>query len=111
MKSAMIVVAILAAWPAAAWADPETDAFKAVIKAVKHGDDLEAAFPGAVTASDAAALKRVRWCETVPFVKEGKGHYAMVWDCRPKTPLGMEVVVIDARVTSITTMPVVRRPD
>jgi hypothetical protein len=112
MKSATIMVGILmAALPSAASANPEEDAVKTVIKAVTHGEDLNAAFPGAISPREIASLQRVSKCTARNLMKQQKGHYTVVWDCGSRGALGMEVVVTDARVTSVTTMEVVRRPD
>lgn len=112
MKSATIVIGLLmAALPSAASANPEEDAVKAVIKAVTHGEDLNTAFPGAISPREIASLQRVSKCTARDLMKQQKGRYTVVWDCGSKSALGMEVLVTDARVTSVTTMELVRRPD
>jgi hypothetical protein len=44
-------------------------------------------------------------------MKQEKGRYTMVWDCGSKGALGMEVKVTGDRVTSVSTMDLVSRPN
>ena len=111
MKAAAVTASIfLAALPAAASAGPQEEAVKAVIGAVKRGEDLGAAFPGAISQREIASLRRVSKCAATHLMKQEKGRYTMVWTCGRKGALGMEVRVAEAKVTSISTMAVVARP-
>lgn len=111
MKAATIMAGILsAALASAAWAGPQEAAVKAVVKAVKRGEDLGAAFPGAISERESASLRRVSKCAAINLMKQDKGRYTVVWNCGPKGALGMEVRVADGRVTSISTMEVMTRP-
>jgi len=111
MKFGIVIAAAAAvlSTPAAA-ADAEKDAVKAVVKAVNHGDDLNAAFPGAVSAREIASLKRVAKCMAQNLMRQAPGRYTVVWVCGQQA-LGMEVLLTDGRVTSVTTMEVVSRPN
>jgi hypothetical protein len=112
VKAGRIIAGALAASLfAPAQAGPPEDSVKAVIKAIKKGEDLEAAFPGAISAREIASLKRVSKCSATNLMKQEKGRYTVVWNCGSKGALGMEVKVTDARVTSVSTMEVTRRPN
>lgn len=112
MKAATVMAAFIAvALPLAASAGPQEEAVKAVVKAVKRGEDLAAAFPGAISAREIASLRRVSKCAALNVMKQEKGRYTMVWDCGSKGALGMQVLVTDARVTSVSTVEVVSRPN
>lgn len=113
MKAAIIMAAgILAAHlSSAASAAPQEEAVKAVVKAVKRGDDLGAAYPGAISAREIASLGRVSKCSATNLRKQEEGRYTVVWNCGSKGALGMEVRVLEARITSISTFEVVRRPN
>lgn len=102
---------ILAAVPAASFANPEKDAAKAVIEAVKQGDDLGAAFPGAITTNEIASLQRVTKCSALNLMKQKSGYYTVVWDCGSKGALGMRVTVIGGKVASISTMEIGMQPN
>ncbi|HYJ83317.1 MAG TPA: hypothetical protein VEW26_10810 [Allosphingosinicella sp.] len=111
MKAATIGAAILlTALPSAAAAGPQEDAVKAVIKAVKSGEDLSAAFPGAISQKEVESLRRVSKCAAVNLMRQAKGRYTVIWNCGSKGALGMEVMLVGANVTSVTTMEVFRRP-
>ena len=106
MKPALMMTGAIAAalFPAPAAAGPERDAVKAVIRAVEQGEDLGAAFPGAISARETASLRRVSRCAAPNLMKQPGGHYTMVWDCGSKGALGMRVELIDGKVTSISTI-------
>jgi hypothetical protein len=111
MKAAAVTASILlAALPTAASAGPNEEAVKAVIKTVKRGEDLGAAYPDAISAKETASLRRVSKCSAINLMKQERGRYTVVWNCGAKGALGMEVRVVDARVTSISTMELVFRP-
>src|SRR4051812_17987189 len=81
MKISTITAGILVtALASTASAGPQEDAVKAVIKAVKRGDDLGSAFPGAISAREIESLRRVSTCEVVNLMKQEKGRYTVVWD-------------------------------
>ena len=112
MKAATLMVGFLAAaLSSPASAGPQEQAVKAVIKAVKRGEDLNAAFPGAVSAREIASLRRVSKCAALNLMKQEKGRYTVVWDCGSKGALGMQVIVTDAKVTSVSTMELTSRPN
>lgn len=112
MKAAAVTASVLlAVLPWAASAGPQEEAVKAVVKAVKRGEDLGAAFPGALSERDIASLRRVSGCSAINLMKQEKGRYTLIWNCGRKGALGMEVRVADAKVTSISTMEVVARPN
>jgi hypothetical protein len=112
LKPATIGAAILlASFSAAAAAGPQEDAVKAVIKAVKSGEDLGAAFPGAISPSEVQSLRRVAKCAAANLMRQEKGRYTVVWNCGSKGALGMEVVLVGTKVTSVSTMEVFRRPN
>ena len=112
MKAAALMAGLMAAaLSSPASAGPQEEAVKAVIKAVKRGEDLGAAFPGAISAREVASLRRVSKCAATHLMKQERGRYTLVWNCGSKGALGMEVMVTDARVTSISTFEVVRRPN
>ena len=70
MKLSTIMAGLLmSALSTAASAGPQEDAVKAVIKAVKRGDDLGAAFPGAISAREVASLRRVSKCTALNLMK------------------------------------------
>ncbi|MBV8687120.1 MAG: hypothetical protein JOZ90_01120 [Alphaproteobacteria bacterium] len=111
MRNAIMMAgAVLLAAPSAASANAEADAVKAVVKAVAHGEDMAAAFPGAVTPREAASLRRLAKCAAHNLMRQAKGRYTVVWVCGHAGALGMEVVVTDGRVSSVSTMEVVARP-
>lgn len=112
MKAATIMAGILAtALSSPASAGPQEGAVKGVVKAVKRGDDLGAAFPGAVSAREVASLRRVSKCSATNLMRQEQGRYTVVWNCGSKGALGMEVRVGDAGISSISTFEVVRRPN
>jgi hypothetical protein len=111
MKAAVMMAgAVLAALPSVASADAQKDAVKAVVNAIKHGEDLNTTFPGAVSARETASLRRLSKCAATNLMRQAKGRYTVVWVCGREGALGMEVLVTDGRVTSVSTMEVVRRP-
>jgi hypothetical protein len=111
MKAAVILAGIaFAVLPAAASANAQEDAVKAVIEAITHGEDLPAAFPGAIGAKELSTLQRLSKCTAHNLMRQKKGDYTIVWACGEQL-LGMEVLLTDAKVTSISTMAVFRRPD
>lgn len=104
MKSALFFAGlVIATFPTALLASPNKNAVKAVIKAVKQGDDLSVAFPTAITATEIASLKRVAKCSALNLMKQKGGYYTVVWDCGSKGALRMKVVVSQSSVTSIST--------
>jgi len=105
----MAVALTALAFPASAETGAK-DAVKAVVKAVKQGDDLNAAFPGAVSAREAASLRRVSRCSAQNLMKQAEGRYTVVWVCGNGGALGMEVLLTGERVTSVKTMELVSRP-
>jgi hypothetical protein len=110
MKPAILIAAaVLAASPGAAFAGPQEDAIMSLIKAVKRGDDLSTAFPGAVSAAEIASLQRVARCDALNLMKQAKGRYTVVWDCGAKGAVGMKVLVSHNKVTSVSTAQLVRR--
>ena len=112
MKPAIVITGIvLAASPAALAANPDKDAVKAVIKAVKQGEDLAAAFAGAIKPTEIASLQRVATCSARNLMKQAGGYDTVVWDCGSKGALGMRVVAAQGRVTSISTMEIGMRPN
>ncbi|MEO7826441.1 MAG: hypothetical protein ABIR60_04805, partial [Allosphingosinicella sp.] len=92
-------------------AGPQEDAVKALIKAIRKGDDLNAAFAGAISAKEIASLKRVSKCAATNLMRQEKGRYTIVWNCGSKGALGMQVSVIGTKVASVSTMQVGARPD
>jgi hypothetical protein len=113
MKAALITSAImLALLPSAALAkaDLQEEAVKAVVEAITHGEDLNARFPGALSAKDLPTLQLLSKCKPFNLMRQKKGDYTVVWVCGSKTELGMEVLLTDDRVASISTMEVFRRP-
>lgn len=112
MKAAVMMAGIiLAILPSASSANPQEDAVKAVIKAIAQGEDLNAAFPGAIKADEIATLHRLARCTAHNLMKQAKGDYTVVWACGGKVALGMEVLLTGDRVASVSTMEVVRRPN
>lgn len=113
MKAATIIAGILAATlPSPASAGPQEEAaVKGVVKAVKRGEDLGAAYPGAISAREIASLRRVSKCSATNLMRQEEGRYTIVWNCGSKGTLGMEVRVDEARITSVSTFEVVRRPN
>lgn len=112
MKSVFVMVgAVLATSPAALAASPEKNAVKAVITAIKRGENLNAAFPGSTTARENASLQRVAKCSALNLMKQAGGYYTVVWDCGSKGALGMKVVVTDGKITSVSTMEIGMRPN
>ena len=100
----------LALVPAAAWASPDTDAAKAFIKAVKHGDNLISGYPGVVSEREAASLDRVRECDAVNLMKQASGEYTVVWECGGGA-LGMRMTVSDGKLAHVETFEVAARPN
>ena len=112
MKFASVVsVLALACSSSLLAANPDKDAAKAVIAAVKQGADLMSKFPGAIDATQAASLQRVTKCSALNLMKQQGGYYTVVWDCGSKGALGMRVVVAAGKVTSISTMEIGMRPN
>jgi len=110
MKAAIMMAGILlAALPSASLANPQEDAVKAVVKAITQSEDLDAAFPGAISPKEIATLHLLSKCTAHNLMRQKKGDYTIVWACS-KTMLGMEVLLTGDKVTSITTMAVYRRP-
>lgn len=110
MKAAFVMAAIISAiLPSASLANPQENAVKAVVRAVTDGEDLNAAFPGAISEKEIAALRGVSTCTADNLKRQAKGRYTVVWFCGKKAALGMEVLVADDRVTSISTMEILRR--
>jgi len=107
----MLLAMLLVASASDAAASPERDAVKAVIDAVKQGEDLSIAFPGAISRQEMASLQRVEKCAALNLMKQKGGHYTVVWDCGSKGVLGMSVEVTDNKVTSVSTMEVEIRPN
>lgn len=70
---------------------------------------LNAAFPGAISEKEIASLQPVSKCTPDNLMKQAKGRYTVVWFCGKKAALGMEVLVTDDGVTSVSTMEVFRR--
>jgi hypothetical protein len=112
MKAAVAIAALTVAMLASpSAAGPQEDAVKRVIDAVRHGDDLRTAFPGATAAGEIAWLQRLAGCTANNLMRQSKGHYTVVWYCGSTLARGMEVVLANGRVASITTMEVFRRPN
>lgn len=112
MKKSFCLLALFAICaPTALLAQSEKDAVKAVINAVKQGNDLGTIFPGAITAKEIASLKRVAKCAALNLMKQKAGDYTVVWDCGSKGALGMRVTVDQGKVTTISTMEVLVRPN
>jgi hypothetical protein len=101
---------ILAALLSASSANPQEDAVTAVVMAINKGDDLNAAFPGAISAQELPTLQRLSKCTAHNLMRQRKGDYTVVWVCDRKTELGMEVLLTDNKVTSISTSQLFRRP-
>lgn len=93
----------LAMVPMAAPASPEKDAVKDLIKAVKQGSDLSAAYPGAVSSRENASLQRVAKCSATNLMKQQGGYYTVVWDCGSNGALAMKVVLKDGKIGMVTT--------
>lgn len=111
MKAGLVIAGVLlAALPAMAAAAPQESAVKGVIRAIKQGADLNAAYPGAVRGKDLELLQRLSQCTAHNLMRQAKGRYTVVWSCGKKVTLGMEVLVTGKQVTSVTTMEVFRRP-
>jgi len=111
MKAAVMMAGIvLAVSPTASSANPQEDAVRAVVKAIVQGQDLNAAFPGAISAKELPTLQRLSKCTAHNLMRQAKGDYTLVWVCGPKTELGMEILLTDNRVTSVSTMEVFRAP-
>ena len=110
VASALAVFA-LASSSASIAANPDKDAAKAVIAAVKQGADLTLKFPGAIDATQAASLQRVTKCSALNLMKQQGGYYTVVWDCGSKGAVGMRVVVAAGKVTSISTMEIGMQPN
>lgn len=111
MKARLVTAGVfLAALPAMSAATPQELAVNGVIKAIKQGVDLNAAYPGAVSGKDVEILQRLSKCTAHNLMRQAKGRYTVVWSCGKKVALGMEVLVTDKRVTSVSTMEVFRRP-
>ena len=106
----MIAGVFFATVPSMSAANAQEDVVKGVIKAVKQGEDLNAAYPGAVSANDIASLQRVAKCRAQNLMRQAKGRYTVVWFCGSKAALGMEILVTGKQVVSVTTMEVFRRP-
>jgi len=96
--------------PAMACASPDSDAAKAFIKSVKHGDDLAAGYPGVVSEREAASLARIRKCAAVNLMKQPSGDYTIVWDCGGGGALGMRMWISDGKLARVETFEVVARP-
>ena len=112
MRAAIVMVGMLSMTlcPAAS-AGPHEEAVKAVVKAVKRGDDLGAAFPGAISTREIASLRRVAKCSALNLMRQEQGRYTLVWNCGSRGALGMEVRVGEGGITSVSTFEVVRRPN
>jgi hypothetical protein len=96
MKAAAVTASILlGALPFAASASPQEDSVKAVVKAIKRGEDLAAAFPSAISEREIESLRRVAKCSALNLMRQEKGRYTVVWNCGRKGALGMEVRVSD----------------
>jgi hypothetical protein len=112
VKRALVITTLFFAMPCAALAaTPDKEAVKAVIKAVKQGEDLATAYPGAISAMETASLQRVSKCSALNLMKQKGGYYTVVWDCGSKGALGMKVVVTKGQVASISTMPIGIQPN
>ena len=112
MKFSFVVAALaLGSSTTSIAANPDKDAAKAVIAAVKQGADLMSKFLGAIDATQAASLQRVTKCSALNLMKQQGGYYTVVWDCGSKGALGMRVVVASGNVTSISTMEIGMRPN
>ncbi len=107
MRAALILG--LALVPAMAWASPDTDAAKAFIKSVKHGDNLVSGYPGAVSQREATSLARVRKCDAMNLMKQPTGDYTIVWQCGGSA-LGMRMWISDGKLARVETFEVVARP-
>lgn len=106
-----VAVLALASSSSSLAANPDKDAARAVIAAVKQGADLMSEFPGAIDATEVASLRRVTKCSALNLMKQQGGYYTVVWDCGPNGALGMKVVVAAGKVTSISTMEIEMRPN
>jgi hypothetical protein len=102
---------ILVATPSALAANPQKDAVKALIKAIKRGEDLRVAYAGAISDREVASLSRVTKCDALNLMKQPGGEFTGVWDCGSKGALGMEVRLVADKITSISTMEVGMRPN
>jgi hypothetical protein len=112
VKPIALVAGLLPAfWATSAAASPEKDAVKAVIKSIKHGDDLSALYPGAISPREEASFRRVAKCDAINLMKQPGGDFTVVWDCGSKGALGMRVVIQDGRVSSISTLDIGMRPN
>jgi hypothetical protein len=110
MKAAVMMAGIaFAALPSASSANPQGDAVKTVVAAIAHGEDQHARFTRAIAAKDLPILQRLSACAAHNLMRQKKGDYTLVWACGSKL-LGMEVLLTDDRVTSISPMKVSRRP-
>ena len=111
VKAGLVVAGVFwAALPAMAAAAPPKDAVNGVIRAIKQGADLNAAYPGAVRGKDLELLQRLSQCTAHNLMRQAKGRYTVVWSCGKKVTLGMEVRVTGKQVTSVTTLEVFGRP-
>ncbi len=112
MKIVTLMTAMmLASIPAEAAAASDKHAVRLFIKAVKQGQDLNAGFPGAVSPSEIASLRRVAECNALTLMKQEGGYFTVVWDCGSKGGLGMQVILEDSRIANVSTFEVERRPN
>ena len=99
----------LAASPTALAAKSDKIAVRELISAIKRGEDLSAAYPSALSEREIASLRRVAKCQATNLMKQESGRFTVVWVCGLKGALGMEVLVRDGKVTSVSTFEVERR--
>ena len=102
---------LLASASGATAANPEKDAVKSLIKAVKAGTDLTIAFPGAVSLRENASLRRVASCSATNLMKQRVGYYTVVWDCSSAGALAMKVLLKGGKIAAVTTEAVSMQPN
>ena len=103
MKMLVLASFFLASASAAVAANPDKDAVKALIKAVKLGTDLTVTFHGAVSPRENTSLQRVAKCSATNLMKQRNGYYTVVWDCGSKGALAMRVMLTDGKIMTVST--------
>ena len=103
------IMLVLLPSPSSAKANPQEEAVKAVVAAIANGEDMIARFPGAISPKEIPTLQGLAKCTAHNLMRQKKGYYTIVWVCGAQM-LGMEILLTDGRVTSISTMEVYRRP-
>ena len=109
-KAATTMAAVLLATASAASAGPQEEAVRRAVKAVRQGEDLAAAFPGAISAADAAALQRASRCAPGRLKRLNGGRYIVIFKCGSNDAVAMEMRASEAGLSSISAVPLERRP-